>query len=1027
MMGKRLSLWAIVGLGAILASSVLYGSVPDVAAQGDTLTQTYTTGTGIAFNYPDGWTVIESVEGDYTLVELDNTPSANEKDLESALVSGEVKIAFIMAPASQMFADMGLPAGANPQQMLDMLLDPSVYSFGPSYEATMGSAPAARVDGSANDNRFDFIILAGQLGDGTAVIVQANTAWGEVGSFEPTLLAICNSITASAGPTTGDTSPETSQGDTLPQSYDDPGGVITLNYPDGWVVDKYFGIIFIANSQAAIEGDMTSVETGELQINLMAGAAYEVGLPESGTALEMAQSMIAEAAADPEISNVAGPDALEGFQYDAARVSITQGSADIIGIVILADEQHAAMLLAGAPQGEMSQHEETILAIARSIQFVDAGGGAVEEPADAASAIPENNAVNWQTDTVSLTADNFYIVTNGQTFTAAVDYVDVDGDPGDETYTTLEVSWEEHGVPMRMYMYFESDGSIWQAFEIRIYDGSPDGEWVYFEEPAFTTPRGEAYQILSFGREYYDRGLYFENLRLQAFTSAEAVPDATAESVEAPPDTTETGAVPATLSGPQDCHNVAVSIGDYSSEYSSGYAPINLLDDDPSTGWSSDGYGTSEFVVINLDGMQTVYGVLFNSYSPSSGYETDSIKDFSIETTTPSGERRAIYIGQAAFQPGYQVYTFDPVETGFLMFVFTSTHGGAYFEAADIMVCAVESAPPPGQEVRQWASDAIATSQYSDTGWSAVQATGAPDTLECGDNGTAWASSDPNGIDALYVFFDTPVIPTQINIYQTYNPGAIANITLLLADGSDGPSVPSSADPGTSCPGVFTVNVPDGLTQGQPVGGIVILVDQSNHVGWNEIDAVELVGYAPTAEATASEPAEPTEEAEQPPVASAQGTADLPQSHTTENGQISFNYPDGWFVYEDLNIPYIYSSETAQSHLSWQLESGDVAVQITKNSLPGLFGADPSEHITAFMEGLVSALGLTSSGPTATTINGYEAAYALATSDTWSMWGIAIAVTDDMMIEVLAYTAPGEFEQYESILMSIAQSVVYTP
>ena len=46
----------------------------------------------------------------------------------------------------------------------------------------------------------------------------------------------------------------------------------------------------------------------------------------------------------------------------------------------------------------------------------------------------------------------------------------------------------------------------------------------------------------------------------------------------------------------------------------------------------------------------------------------------------------------------------------------------------------------PVQEViRQWASSATAGSEYSNTDWSANQATGAPDTPDCGDQETAWA------------------------------------------------------------------------------------------------------------------------------------------------------------------------------------------------------------------------------------------------------------------------------------------------
>lgn len=140
----------------------------------------------------------------------------------------------------------------------------------------------------------------------------------------------------------------------------------------------------------------------------------------------------------------------------------------------------------------------------------------------------------------------------------------------------------------------------------------------------------------------------------------------------------------------------------------------------------------------------------------------------------------------------------------------------------------------------QWASGASATSQYTDTRWNAAQATGAPDTNDCGDIDTAWASSSSTGSDVLTLDFAEAVIPSQINIYQTYNPGSI--IKVEVANGDDKPVVlPKSDDPpgNTPCPGILTLNL-DGVDE--PVNRVIIHLDQSIGGGWNEIDAVELAG-----------------------------------------------------------------------------------------------------------------------------------------------------------------------------------------
>lgn len=143
--------------------------------------------------------------------------------------------------------------------------------------------------------------------------------------------------------------------------------------------------------------------------------------------------------------------------------------------------------------------------------------------------------------------------------------------------------------------------------------------------------------------------------------------------------------------------------------------------------------------------------------------------------------------------------------------------------------------------ISQWASSASATSEFGKTDWSAQQATGEPDTNDCGDHETAWASETPTGEDSIELTYDQAVIPTQVNIHQTFNPGSITRVELVNRDSGVVLKVSKSNDkPGkTDCPGVFTLNI-DGAEEA--INGVVIYLDQSIGGDWNEIDAVELVG-----------------------------------------------------------------------------------------------------------------------------------------------------------------------------------------
>lgn len=164
----------------------------------------------------------------------------------------------------------------------------------------------------------------------------------------------------------------------------------------------------------------------------------------------------------------------------------------------------------------------------------------------------------------------------------------------------------------------------------------------------------------------------------------------------------------------------------------------------------------------------------------------------------------------------------------------------------DLPVTTVEVGAPSETMMRQWATGASATTQYGDDSWAASQATLAPDTYpECGDVATAWASQYSDGIDSLVLSYVGAVIPTQINIYETYNPGAILRVWVAPMSSSDFTLVFDAGqmlmEPPT-CPNILSVEVSgvDFL-----VGMVKIDLDQSNHTGWNEIDAVELVGVLP--------------------------------------------------------------------------------------------------------------------------------------------------------------------------------------
>lgn len=136
---------------------------------------------------------------------------------------------------------------------------------------------------------------------------------------------------------------------------------------------------------------------------------------------------------------------------------------------------------------------------------------------------PKPNPIEWRTEQVLLKADDFYITANGQRYYAKSGPVFVSSDPGSSTYTTLETEWQENGREMRLYLYFNADGTYWWSPEIRTRNGFRPPEWIIYTGGLFFKNfLGNAYAAPDWNL-YFDmnnpnlNNLHFSNLRIQAF------------------------------------------------------------------------------------------------------------------------------------------------------------------------------------------------------------------------------------------------------------------------------------------------------------------------------------------------------------------------------------------------------------------------------------------------------------------------------------------------------------------------------
>ena len=84
-----------------------------------------------------------------------------------------------------------------------------------------------------------------------------------------------------------------------------------------------------------------------------------------------------------------------------------------------------------------------------------------------------------------------------------------------------------------------------------------------------------------------------------------------------------------------------------------------------------------------------------------------------------------------------------------------------------------------------WANTAKASSQYGESDYSAMRATGPPDVPGCQDSGNAWTPrTNGDGAEWLEVGFREGIKPSGIRVHETSASGFIYQVDLIDAAGT---------------------------------------------------------------------------------------------------------------------------------------------------------------------------------------------------------------------------------------------------
>jgi len=144
-------------------------------------------------------------------------------------------------------------------------------------------------------------------------------------------------------------------------------------------------------------------------------------------------------------------------------------------------------------------------------------------------------------------------------------------------------------------------------------------------------------------------------------------------------------------------------------------------------------------------------------------------------------------------------------------------------------------APPKAPRTMVWADQVVSvSSQYGTDSWSAGQVLGPPNVYPTmSDNTSAWATEEEDaGIETIEVSFNVAHRIDAVQVFETYNPGAVTRIDLLDQVGE----IIETHKPGFIInTGRRTIEV--GCTV-VPIASVRVTLDTRTVSGWNELDAI---------------------------------------------------------------------------------------------------------------------------------------------------------------------------------------------
>ncbi len=153
------------------------------------------------------------------------------------------------------------------------------------------------------------------------------------------------------------------------------------------------------------------------------------------------------------------------------------------------------------------------------------------------------------------------------------------------------------------------------------------------------------------------------------------------------------GSFPAALPGAVACAPLLGGVVASSSSFSPVYRADHRIDSSLNTGWSSRGDDAAPSIIFEVSSAQPVAigSVVFDGFSASPGFESDSIQAFSVgvaEALVPPDQFTTVLEATAPQANRLEVFPIEAVEGRYVLLSLQSNYGGRYFQAPEFNVCA---------------------------------------------------------------------------------------------------------------------------------------------------------------------------------------------------------------------------------------------------------------------------------------------------------------------------------------------------